>query len=133
MLSDLESGNQEGYSSSLDATILDQLNSIVHFLHAEGLYASEEALLREIEERFNLDKEDELQAQNPAEIFKPDKKICAEGTINFQPNVQETQAQDGLESAEKCVYVDVAKFSVDASLLTRSYAIPTVYGYLYAD
>jgi hypothetical protein len=30
----------------------DTLNSIVHFLHTNGLYAAEEALLRELENRY---------------------------------------------------------------------------------
>lgn len=39
-------------ASAMAAETLGTLDFIVHFLHTEGLYAAEEALLREIENRF---------------------------------------------------------------------------------
>ncbi len=104
MQNDLEhphAGRQQEFSTPLDASLLDSLNSIVNFLHSEGFYAAEESLLREIEERYSLEASDE-KAQPCADSVLPGTVTQPQGGIEFHPNVPGSVHEvQGLESAEK--------------------------------
>ena len=108
------SGRQPEYNCKLDAGLLDSLNSVVNFLHSEGFFCAEEALLREIEERFSLEVSP---ASSPGGGGGGDGGGSADaglgsagaeggsGTLEFHPTLQPAAPRDvvhePLESAEK--------------------------------
>lgn len=61
----------------------DTLNFIVHFLHTNGLYAAEEALVRELENRYPEVDGSSPTASLTAQMFHPGGGGAAEGTFAF--------------------------------------------------
>lgn len=80
----------------------DTLNTIIHFLHTNGLYAAEEALLRELENRYP-----DIEGSSPtgsvaAQTYLPSSHVASKGnfTSGSHGNEEQGQIKTGAEDVQ---------------------------------